>query len=315
MMMNTWKTQCKFLPGTVIIGKWHGGNYQIIRELGSGANGIVYLAKGVRGHTALKMSMDSLSITSEVNVLKAFSKVPGDSPGPSLYEMDDWESPRGRIHFYTMEYIQGPDMLTFIKKNGQTWVGILIVQLLDTLEKLHQEGWTFGDLKPENLIVSGPPPRIRFIDVGGTTIKGRAIKEFTEFFDRGYWGLGSRKSEPTYDLFSTAMLFIHMYYPKKFSRVGDGKKQLIQQIDSHSELSRFSPVLRKALFGEYGSAKKMKGDLLILLSDKRDKPVTYARRSATRQKKNKKSGSMKETVMVLLLTIVLYALYIYSYLL
>lgn len=315
MMMNTWKTQCEFPPGTVVKGKWHGGNYQLIRELGSGANGIVYLAKGTKGHTALKMSMDSLSITSEVNVLKAFSKVQGDSPGPSLHEMDDWESPRGKIHYYTMEYIQGPNLLTFIRKNGQTWVGILIVQLLDILEKLHQEGWTFGDLKPENLIVSGPPPRIRFIDVGGTTMNGRAIKEFTEFFDRGYWGLGSRKSEPSYDLFSTAMLLIHMYYPKKFAKVGDGKKQLMQQIDAHSELSRFSPVLHKALFGQYDSAKKMKGELLTILSEKRNQAPSYARRHATRQKKKKKSGSLKETVMVLLLTIVLYALYIYSYLL
>ena len=67
------------------------------------------------------------------------------------------------------------------------------MQLLNDLDKLHQNGWVFGDLKPENLIVTGPPPKIRCIDVGGTTIKGRAIKEFTEFYDRGYWGLGQEK--------------------------------------------------------------------------------------------------------------------------
>ncbi|MCJ7843024.1 protein kinase family protein [Lederbergia sp. NSJ-179] len=314
MMMNTWKTQCKFASGTIVTGKWHGGRYHLLKELGSGANGIVYLAKGKNGHTALKMSTDSLSITSEVNVLKAFAKVQGASPGPSLHEIDDWESPKGRIHFYAMEYIQGPDLLTFIRRNGQTWTGVMIVQLLDVLEKLHREGWAFGDLKPENLIVSGPPPRIRFIDVGGTTLNGRAVKEFTEFFDRGYWGLGSRKAEPSYDLFSTAMLFIHMYYPKKFTKGGDGGKQLIQLINAQSDLSRFGPVLQKALMGKYHSAKKMKEELLILLSEKKEKPQSYARRYSSRRRK-KKSGSLTETVIVLLLTLVLYALYIYSYLL
>ena len=82
------------------------------------------------------------------------------------------------------------------------------------LDKLHENGWVFGDLKPENLIVTGPPPKIRCIDVGGTTIQGRAIKEFTEFYDRGYWGLGSRKAEPTYDLFAVAMIMINTAYPK-----------------------------------------------------------------------------------------------------
>ena len=39
---------------------------------------------------------------------------------------------------------------------------------------------------------------------------GSSIKEFTEFYDRGYWGLGSRKAEPSYDLFAVAMIMIQM---------------------------------------------------------------------------------------------------------
>lgn len=58
---------------------------------------------------------------------------------------------------------------------------MLISQLLSSLSAIHREGWVFGDLKPENLIVTGPPPQIRCIDVGGTTKEGRAIKEYTEF--------------------------------------------------------------------------------------------------------------------------------------
>ena len=80
----------------------------------------------------------------------------------------------------------------------------------------------FGDLKPENLIVTGPPPSIRCIDVGGTTLQGRAIKEFTEFYDSGYWGLGTRKAEPGYDLFAVAMIMINTAYPKRFNKKDRG---------------------------------------------------------------------------------------------
>lgn len=81
-----------------------------------------------------------------------------------------------------MEYVRGPLLLDFVKQKGDEWIVVLMVQLLSNLAHLHQEGWIFGDLKPDNLIVSGPPATIRCIDVGGTTKAGRAIKEYTEFF-------------------------------------------------------------------------------------------------------------------------------------
>ena len=46
MMNHSLKNQFKVKPGTVIEGKWHKNVYIIIKELGFGANGIVYLANG-----------------------------------------------------------------------------------------------------------------------------------------------------------------------------------------------------------------------------------------------------------------------------
>lgn len=78
MMNNTSMNQtCNLLPGTVVEGKWHHNKYRIVKPLGQGATGIVYLAEGRSGLAALKVSGNSMSITSEVNVLKHFSKVRG----------------------------------------------------------------------------------------------------------------------------------------------------------------------------------------------------------------------------------------------
>ncbi|WP_347836547.1 hypothetical protein [Gracilibacillus sp. JCM 18860] len=56
----------------------------------------------------------------------------------------------------------------------------------------------------DNLIVSRNPVRLRWVDVGGTTLIGRSIKEYTEFYDRAYWQMGTRRAEPSYDLFALA---------------------------------------------------------------------------------------------------------------
>ncbi|WP_409252489.1 protein kinase domain-containing protein [Bacillus sp. SCS-153A] len=326
MMNNTLKKQYNFSSGTRITGKWHKQQYTIIKELGYGANGIVYLARIGADYVALKMSDSSMSVTSEVNVLKAFAKVQGAPLGPSLLDVDDWETGGKNIPFYVMEYIQGPDLLTFVQKKGFSWTGVLIIQLLNDLERIHQEGWVFGDLKPENLIVTGPPYKLRCIDVGGTTMKGRAIKEFTEFFDRGYWLGHSRKAEPSYDLFSAAMILINLSYPKRFNKSGSGGiEQLKNAVLDKPELKKFRGPIMNALEGKFATALEMRQSMLDTLSAKAPASQVKPRGSqssakpvaATRQqhRKTKSGGGILETILIVLIVTLLYVLYIYGELL
>ncbi|MDP4161706.1 MAG: protein kinase family protein [Bacillota bacterium] len=345
MMNHSSKNPFKVEPETLIEGKWHKKQYKIIKELGSGANGIVYLAKLNSSYVALKMSDNGMSIISEVNVLKSFEKVQGSALGPSLLDVDDWEGLKGRISFYAMEYIQGPDLLTYIQEKGKVWTMVMILQLLNDLDKLHKNGWVFGDLKPDNLIVTGPPAKIRCIDVGGTTIQGRAIKEFTEFFDRGYWGLGTRKAEPSYDLFSVAMILINTAYPKRFNKTSGGLTQLREAIMKSNELQPLEEVLIKALKGDYASATQMREQLLNLINpserrverreplspspkpenssisqrsqsvQRQNKTVQTASRRTYIKNKHKKRGGWKETILIFVALALFYTLYIFGKLL
>lgn len=346
-MNHSMKNLSKFKRGTVVVGRWHHQSYTILRELGFGANGIVYLAQMNGKHVALKMSDNSLSITSEVNVLKSFAKVQGYALGPSLLDVDDWEIGGTKIPFYTMEYIHGPNFLEFIQRNESVWVGILISQLLSDLEVLHQQGWVFGDLKPENLIITGPPPKIRCIDVGGTTLQGRAIKEFTEFYDRGYWGLGSRKADPSYDLFAVAMIMINTAYPKRFSKTTGGIEELKAKIKQSHQLQPFSDLLIKALTGRYTTARQMRTELLVEInpnSKRSQKNSTTSKYQGKSSFKNQQQQPVKarqvnqgiqknssysqqpqhapqwsakgrtiETVSIVLIISMLYFLYVYSH--
>ncbi|MCH1626923.1 protein kinase domain-containing protein [Ferdinandcohnia quinoae] len=327
MMNNTLKSQvCKVPPGTVISGKWHKKSYRIVRSLGYGANGIVYLAESLEGPVALKISENSTSITSEVNVLKHFSKVQGSALGPSLLDVDDWirKGYSSPISFYVMEYISGDNFLSFLQKRGKEWTIVLCLQLLSDLDRLHQEGWVFGDLKPDNLIVSGNPPKIRCVDVGGTTLQGRAIKEFTEFFDRGYWGAGSRKAEPSYDLFAVAMIMINASYPNRFTKSDQPVKQLKNLIQNNDTLRKLETVLLNAIDGKYQHASEMRRDLLEKVSHTvhKSNPSTQRQTFQTPSKKQtrvtrkqqvtKKKGGVFETILLLVFVSLGYLLYLYG---
>ncbi len=259
--------------GTIVAGKWHKNNYLISSELGRGANGTVYLAKSIFGTTALKFSEDSTVVASEVNVLKSLSTAaPAQSPifpqaggtlGPSLLDVDDFEHSGGIVPFYAMEYIQGAAFLDYVGKNGAVTVIPLIIELLTNLAQLHQAGWIFGDLKPDNMIVTRTN-QLRCIDVGGTTKAGRAIKEFTDYFDRGYWGMGDRKADPQYDLFAVAMIMINAFQGRRQQKKAGGIGQIQEMIHYHPETQGVNTILMKAVTGDYHSALEMKCDLLAI---------------------------------------------------
>ncbi|WP_088105921.1 serine/threonine protein kinase [Halalkalibacter urbisdiaboli] len=304
----------KLQAGSKFIGKWHKKPYRIIRILGSGATGTVYLAETDVGQVALKVGEDNMAITSEVNVLKHFSKVQGQILGPSLLDVDDLVTPQGTFPFYAMEYLKGKNLIEYTKNRGSEWIGIIVIQLLGDLDRLHREGWVFGDLKPDNLLVVGPPPRVRWLDVGGTTLLGRSIKEYTEFYDRGYWGLGTRKAEPSYDLFAVAMILINCAYPKRFDKQGDKPlQQLKQKIESHQELIPYRLPLMKALQGKYKEAAEMKRDILEAVSNRSSyKHVSKKKVNKKVKQKKKKSSYFIEFFLLFSFLLLAYILYLFG---
>ncbi len=285
---------CNLPSGTKVIGKWHKRPYKIVKELGNGATGSVYLAESPVGLVAVKIGLNSMAITSEVNVLKHFSKVQGQILGPSLVDVDDWVTNEGTLPFYAMEYLEGMSLFSFITGKGSEWIGILMVQLLGDLDRLHQAGWVFGDLKPDNLIVVGQPTRIRWLDVGGTTLLGRSIKEYTEFFDRGYWGLGTRKAEPSYDLFSVAMIMINICYPNRFEKNQEGIKQLKERIRRKAILRQYESVLLNALEGKYDNAQLMKKDVIDGISKSKHSVIDSSKKQPVKQTKKQKSTKVSK---------------------
>lgn len=257
--------------GTVITGKWRKSRFIVRRVLGKGANGVVYLVQkeGSRDPYALKMGFDTLDLQSEINVLMSLqskrktSESPKGGPRmPYLLEVDDFKGPDGDIPFYVMRYIRGTSLHHFIRKRGHEWIGLTGLRLLEKLNGLHRFGFIFGDLKPENVMVSDVG-RVELIDYGGVSSIGRSVKQFTEWYDRGYWNAGSRTSDEGYDLFAFAVLVIQMLNEEELKAAATrhlpqtrSAAQLLSIVQRSPKLKVYAEWLGRAIRGEFSGSRE-----------------------------------------------------------
>lgn len=233
--------------------------------LGEGANGKVYLVRRGKKQFALKMGFDALDHQSEVNALKALSK--SNSSFQQLWlEADDFHWDGVDYPFSVMRYIKGKSMDEFVRDKGMEWIYLIGLNLLRKLNELHAAGYVFGDLKPENMLIT-PYGDVELIDFGGVTAKGRAVKQFTEVFDRGYWNAGSRTASDAYDLFSFAALMLKVAdrggrFVSATAMLPQNRRAetLLDMLKGSKPLASVEPVLRKALTGRYETSKQALAD-------------------------------------------------------
>ncbi|WP_068777625.1 protein kinase [Paenibacillus sp. FJAT-26967] len=247
--------------GTTLSGRWNGRTYTVERRLGSGSNGQVLLVRRGGRRYAMKIGYDPLDHQFEVNALQSLSRT-DTSFGQFLLDTDDAEYEGKRLSFFVMPYIEGSSLSKYIRANGTGWIYVIGSNLLKKLVELHQSGYIYGDLKSDNLVVM-EHGRVEIVDFGGMTAKGRAIKQFTEIFDRGYWYAGERIAEDSYDLFSFAVLII------KTLDKNDSFRSAIQSlpqnrclsmleeiVQRNDRLKEMAPFLLRALRGQFANSNE-----------------------------------------------------------
>ncbi|MDO7908587.1 serine/threonine protein kinase [Paenibacillus sp. JX-17] len=257
-----------FPPGTVIKGKWKAGRYMIRRILGRGANGTVYLVQQAKDgrELALKMGNDPVDLQSEINVLTSL-QIQGASAsllrdGESyLLDVDDFTAGGQDIPFYVMRYVRGEPLHRYVARHGSAGYAAAGLQILERLSELHQSGWIFGDLKPQNVLVS-VRGTAELIDYGGVSRMGRSVKQFTEWYDRGFWNAGGRHADVQYDLFAFALLTIHVLESPMLKHAASKLPQLRNITDIHAIIRRseklkpYAAWLNRAVNGDFKDARR-----------------------------------------------------------
>jgi len=132
------------------------GPYRTLDEIGRGAAGVVYRARGAEGQVvALKVLVDAQSANQrrrfELEVA-ALAKL----EHPHLVRLLDHGEHEGRP-WLALDYVEG-ETLDARLRQGPLRVERacqLVAQLASALGYLHEQGVVHRDLKPENVLLSG----------------------------------------------------------------------------------------------------------------------------------------------------------------
>jgi eukaryotic-like serine/threonine-protein kinase len=137
------------------------GSYQILRRLGEGGMGAVYLAyeEGVGRQLAIKVLSDQLADNQtyiERFYREARSVAQLDHPNIVHFHGVGRDRSSG-CHYLALEYVDGPSAHALLQRDGKLAVGDAVHIVLDVaraLEHAHSRSIVHRDIKPDNILLT-----------------------------------------------------------------------------------------------------------------------------------------------------------------
>jgi serine/threonine-protein kinase len=209
-------------PGTILYSR-----YEIVRRIGGGGMGAVYLARdrnlGDQPRAVKEMiqsNIDESQHEKAINDFKRESMLLASLEHPSIPTIYDYFYDDDAARFYlVMKYISGGDFLARLRnapggRIDEKTVVDWACQVADVLEYLHRRNppIIYRDLKPANLMIDGNSGRVMLIDFGIARWVSVQEKGVTAVGTMGYAPpeLFSGKVEPRSDIYSLGATMFHL---------------------------------------------------------------------------------------------------------
>lgn len=155
-----------------MIGKKLADRYEIVRELGRGGMGIVYLARDplLDREVAVKIVTPAYLSPDGIERFKREAKIVAKMDHPAVVVVHDIGEEDGSL-FFVMPYVAGTNLRSFMDDRSLNLGEVidLSVQVAEALEYSHSQGIVHRDIKPENIMLTRFPPdgvRVRITDFG-----------------------------------------------------------------------------------------------------------------------------------------------------
>ncbi|OYW07103.1 MAG: hypothetical protein B7X11_00555 [Acidobacteria bacterium 37-65-4] len=271
-------------------------HYRVLRTLGSGGMGEVYLAEDTKLHrnVAIKVLLEDAAedhdrrerFAREARAVAALSH-------PNIVTIHSVEEDAGRL-FLTMEYVDGRPLTEVIPSNGLPLDKLLAIAipLADAVAAAHERGIVHRDLKPANVMIAADG-RVKVLDFGLARLRadpaGQAAT-MTHISGEGrilgtaaYMSPEQAEGRPVdarSDLFSLGILLFEMATGER-PFTGDTNMSVISAIlrDAPPSISAIRPdvprelgrIIKRALQKDpeqrYQTAKDLRNDLRLLKAE------------------------------------------------
>lgn len=271
------------------------GKYQIIRELGRGAMGVVYEALDpfLDRRVALKtihkdlLQDGTLDAESTMQRFRREAQAAARMHHPNIVVVYDYAED-GDTAYFAMELVHGRELREWLTENRRfnlPEIINLMLQLLDGVGYSHQHQVIHRDLKPANIILLNGTGRVKIADFGvarlgasDLTQVGEVVGTLTYMAPEQLQGL---RVDGRADLFSAGVIFYELLTGRK-PFVGDSLVAVMQSIltfeppppsNRNSSLPPLcDAILKKALAkapdARFQNAKEFQAALRALLKQK-----------------------------------------------
>ena len=143
-----------------LLGSIVAERYHILKKLGEGGMGTVYLAEHVKMGRKAALKVMNPGMNSDPDAIARFNREAANASRlnhPNVCGIYDFgETPDGLIYL-AMEFIEGESLTSLIEKNGHPAApraASIIHQAADALALAHDYGIVHRDLKPDNIMIA-----------------------------------------------------------------------------------------------------------------------------------------------------------------
>ena len=147
------------------------GPYQLVEKLGEGGMGAVFKARHTKLDKLVALKILPQHLLYRPDALSRFEremKAVGKLQHPNIVQALD-AGEFGGVHYLSMEYVEGQDLLALVKARGPMSVVNAckaVRQAAQGLAAAHKLGLVHRDIKPSNLFVTKQAGQIKILDMG-----------------------------------------------------------------------------------------------------------------------------------------------------